>query len=161
MAVGSHRLLAALWATSHLVNANPTSQRDTDASVTFTGFSLFTTASLSSLSLTSACETALTQTLYCDDDTSSLLTDGYVDGFDNSTLEASFCATGCRSSIADLYDSVLASCGDTEGVLPGLPFLGLVDEFWSNWNQSCFVDPTTGENCNGERVALIPSHFIH
>ncbi|EDN91369.1 hypothetical protein SS1G_00772 [Sclerotinia sclerotiorum 1980 UF-70] len=155
MAIGSHRLIAALLAISHFANSHfvphPTSQRherDTDAAAAFTGFSIFSSGSLSSLNLTSTCEAALYQTVYCDDDTSSLLTDGYVDSFDNSTEEALFCDAGCESSIAKLHDSVLAACGDTEGLLEGLPFLGIVDEFWSNWNQSCFTDPTTGENCN-------------
>lgn len=161
MAIGSHRLLAALWATSHFANSHfvphHTSQqheRDTDATAAFTGFSIFSSGSLSSLDLTSACKAALYQTVYCDEDTLSLLTDGYVDGFDNSTQEALFCDAGRESSIAKLHDSVLAGCGDTEGLLDGLSFLGIVDEFWSNWNQSCFTDPTTGENCNGERKLL-------
>jgi len=119
--------------------------------VAFAGFSMFPNGTLSSMDLTSACESALYQTVYCDDATSSLMTSSYIGSFDNSTLTALVCDTGCEISIAQLHDSVLASCGEATDLVPGLPFLGLVDMLWSNWNQSCFVDPTTGDNCNGER----------
>ena len=61
------------------------------------------------------------------------------------------CDAGCGSSLVQLHDNVAASCGQTANLIPGLPVLGLVDMLWSNWNQSCFVDPTTGDNCNGKR----------
>jgi hypothetical protein len=118
--------------------------------VAFSGLSMFDNVLLSGLNLTSTCESALSQTVYCDDNISSLMTSGYVGSFDNSTLTALVCDTGCGTSIAQLNDAVLAGCGETTGVVPGLPFLGLVDLVWSNWNQSCFSDQTTGQNCNGK-----------
>ncbi|KAE8150987.1 hypothetical protein BDV25DRAFT_171767 [Aspergillus avenaceus] len=60
-----------------------------------------------------------------------------------------------EGSIAKFHSSVLASCGESAELVPGLPFLGLVDQVWSNWNQSCFVDPDTGKNCN-DVIAAFP-----
>ncbi|ODM14595.1 hypothetical protein SI65_09940 [Aspergillus cristatus] len=107
---------------------------------------MFPNGSLSGLGLTSACETALYQKVNCDYGLSSLMTDGYVGSFDNATLTALICDAGCKASITQLHDTVSGNCGETAELVPGLPFLGLVDE--CDWNQSCFVDPTTGENCN-------------
>ncbi|PMD34386.1 carbohydrate-binding module family 50 [Hyaloscypha variabilis F] len=185
---GSPGLLAVLWATFRFVDGhilldpqivpyghvhhvrqlersitNVTHALETD--VAFAGFSMFPNGTLSSMDLTSACESALYQTVYCDDATSSLMTSSYIGSFDNSTLTALVCDTGCESSIAQLHDSVLASCGEATDLVPGLPFLGLVDMLWSNWNQSCFVDPTTGDNCNDlcsycnvEKLALMQAN---
>lgn len=162
-------VLAVLWAASccftascaahvlshgHLHNTQRHKQRTVDT--TFAGISMFSNGSLSSFGLTSACEQALYQNILCDDAVSSLSTDTYVGSFDNSTLTALVCDAGCEASIAQLHDAVAAGCGTTAGLVPGLPFLGLVDQLWSNWNQSCFTDPTTGENCNGEsRPSLV------
>jgi hypothetical protein len=111
---------------------------------------------LSSLNLTTACETALNQTITCDAAISSLMTNGYVGSFDNSTVTSNVCQAGCGSTIANLHNSVASGCGQTAGLIPGLPFLGIIDMLWSNWNQSCFNDPTTGQNCNGKREVPSP-----
>ncbi|PWY73017.1 hypothetical protein BO70DRAFT_297465 [Aspergillus heteromorphus CBS 117.55] len=124
--------------------------RTVDPSVSFPGLSMFPNGSLSGLDLSSACEDALSQKIYCDETVSSLITDDYIGSFDNSTLTALVCASSCGSSIAELHESVSASCGTTADLIPGISFLALVDELWSNWNQSCITDPTTGENCNDE-----------
>ncbi|RFU27962.1 hypothetical protein B7463_g8377, partial [Scytalidium lignicola] len=124
--------------------------------VAFAGFSMFANGSLSGLNLTSAYEAALYQTINCDAATSSLMTNGYVGSFRNSTLTSLVCDTGCGNSIKQLHNSVLANCSQTAAMVPGLPFLGLVDLFWSNWNQSCFVDPVTGDNCN-DVIAAFPN----
>ncbi|KAG6365631.1 hypothetical protein INS49_007242 [Diaporthe citri] len=120
------------------------------SSGSFVGFSMFPNGTLSSLGLDldSACESALYQTVDCDDATSTLMTDGYIGSFDNATLTASVCAAGCGSSLAQLHADVATSCGEAAKLIDGLPFLSLVDMLWSNWNQSCFYDPATGENCN-------------
>lgn len=159
-------VLAVLWAASccfiagyaahilphgHLYDARRLAQRTVDT--TFAGISMFSNGSLSGFGLTSACEEALYQNIYCDDAVSSLSTDTYVGSFDNSTLTALVCDAGCEATIAQLHDAVAASCGTTAELVPGLPFLGIVDQLWSNWNQSCFTDPITGENCNGESVS--------
>ncbi|KAJ6096606.1 hypothetical protein N7486_007352 [Penicillium sp. IBT 16267x] len=116
--------------------------------VASSGVSMFQNGTLSGLGLSSTCENALYQTIDCDDNISSLGTDQYIGSFDNATITALVCATGCEASIAQLHDSVMTSCGDSAELIPGIPFLTLVDQLWSTWNQTCFVDPTTGENCN-------------
>ncbi|KAL4904654.1 hypothetical protein BDW74DRAFT_185554 [Aspergillus multicolor] len=78
------------------------------------------------------------------------MTDGYIGSFDNATTTALVCAAGCETSIAQLHDSVLTSCGASAELIPGISFLNLVGALWSGWNQSCFVDPSTGANCNDE-----------
>jgi hypothetical protein len=122
------------------------------SSIDFAGVSIFPNGSLSNLNLTSNCENLLYQKINCDDSISKLWTRGYVGSFDNSTQTALVCEAGCEASISELHNDVSTSCGDTVGLLPGLPFIGLVDMLWSNWNQSCFVDPTTNKNCNGEKL---------
>lgn len=122
----------------------------------FVGFSMFTNGTLSGLGLESACESALYQTVDCDAATSTLMTNGYVGSFDNATLAASVCDSGCGSSLAQLRDNVASSCGEAAELIDGLPFLGLVDMLRSNWNQSCFYDPDTGDNCNGESLTTPP-----
>ncbi|OJJ99923.1 carbohydrate-binding module family 50 protein [Aspergillus aculeatus ATCC 16872] len=115
-----------------------------------TSVSMFPNGTLSGLGLSSTCENALYQTLDCNDAVSLIDTDDYSDSLDNATLTALICASSCEASIAQLHDSVSANCGSSAELIPGMSFLALVDQFWSSWNQSCFVDPTTGENCNDE-----------
>ncbi|KAH8696451.1 hypothetical protein BGW36DRAFT_297138 [Talaromyces proteolyticus] len=122
----------------------------------FAGISIFPNGSLSNLNLTPNCENSLYQKVNCDGSISILGSSSYVGSFDNSTLTALICDAGCGSSISDLHNAVSANCGNTVGLIPGLPFLGLVDMFWSNWNQSCFVDPTTNKNCN-DVIAAFPN----
>ncbi|PCG89723.1 hypothetical protein PENOC_105280 [Penicillium occitanis (nom. inval.)] len=124
--------------------------------VDFTGLSIFDNGTLSGLDLTDACETALYQAVYCDEGISSLVTNGYVGSFDNSTLTTLVCDASCGNSIAQLHSAVSTGCGETAGIVPGFPFLGLVDMLWSNWNQSCFNDATTGQNCN-DIIAAFPN----
>lgn len=121
------------------------------SSINFAGVSIFPNGSLSNLNLTTNCENLLYQKINCDDSVSKLWTRGYVGSFDNSTQTTLLCDTGCEASISELRNAVSTSCGNTVGLLPGLPFIGLVDMLWSNWNQSCFTDPTTKENCNSEK----------
>lgn len=115
-----------------------------------TGFSMFSDGSLSSPHLALACETALYQTVDCADEAASLMTSGYVGSFENATETTLVCDAGCEASVAQLHDAVAASCvGSSANLLNGMPFVDLADLFWSNWNQTCFVDPDTGTNCNG------------
>lgn len=129
-------VLALLLAVSAGVNA--------DAGVT-----MFTDGSLSSLGLSSACELSLYSSIDCDPGLSSLATSSYGGSLDNATLTSLVCQSACGASIAQLHDSVAANCGTTAALVPGISFLALVDQVWSNWNQTCFTDLTTGDNCNG------------
>lgn len=127
-----------------------------ELSLSLVGFPIFDNETLSGLNLASECEAALGQTVDCADETSSLMTNTYIGSFGNSTLMALVCDSGCEASIAQVHHDVAASCGESAELVPGLPLLGLVDMLWSNWNQSCFVDPETGENCNGENFNHLP-----
>jgi hypothetical protein len=115
-----------------------------DAEVT-----MFANGSLSSFGLTTACELSLYDSVDCDPGVSSLATSSYGGSLDNDTLTSLVCQSACGTSIAQLRDSVETSCGSTAELVPGMTFLALVDQVWSNWNSSCFTDPTTGDNCNG------------
>jgi hypothetical protein len=112
---------------------------------------MFSNDTLSGLGLSSSCEQSLSQKIYCDDAVSFMNSNSYAGNFDNSTLTALVCADECDASIADLHDAVAINCGASAAYMPGLTFLSLVDQVWSNWNKTCFVDPTTGQNCNGKR----------
>ncbi|PYH88796.1 hypothetical protein BO71DRAFT_281329, partial [Aspergillus ellipticus CBS 707.79] len=125
-------------------------RRTADTDVTFTGVSMFENGTLAGSGLSTACEDALYQKVYCDEAISDLMTDAYIGSFDNATLTEMVCASSCEASIAQMHESVLDNCGTSASLIPGITFLALVDELWSNWNQSCSVDPTTGENCNDE-----------
>ncbi|RAH47432.1 LysM peptidoglycan-binding domain-containing protein [Aspergillus brunneoviolaceus CBS 621.78] len=125
-------------------------RRIADSDPTTGEVSMFQNGSLASLGLTTTCEEALYQSVACDPAISSLTSDDYLGSFDNATLTALVCASSCEKSIKQLQSSVLTGCGDEAGLIPGLPFVGLVDMLWANWNQSCFMDPTTGENCNDQ-----------
>ncbi|KAJ5874990.1 uncharacterized protein N7529_003420 [Penicillium soppii] len=103
-----------------------------DAEVT-----MFANGSLSSFGLTTACELSLYNSVDCDPGVSSLATSSYGGSLDNDTLTS------------------LTSCGSTAELVPGMTFLALVDQVWSNWNSSCFTDPTTGDNCN-DVIAAFP-----
>lgn len=116
----------------------------------FTGFPMFPNGSLASLGLDSACETVLYETIYCDDETAELMTSSYLGSLDNATLTSSVCDSGCGTSLAQLHDDVATNCGAGAEFVDGLAYLDLVDMLWSNWNQSCFVDPDSGDNCNGK-----------
>lgn len=143
----------------HLHSARHLRQRNEKDNPSFSGVSMFPTGSLSYMNLMPDCENALYQKVNCDDAVSSLMTDGYVSSFDNSTLSTLVCNAGCEAAIAKLHDAVSTNCGETTELVPGLPIIGLVNLLWSNWNQSCFADPNTGENCNGEEI-LPPFHII-
>lgn len=130
-------VLAVLLAASTGVNA--------DAGVT-----MFTSGSLSSLGLSSACELSLYNSIDCDPGVSFLATSSYGGSLNNATLTSLVCQSACEKSIAQLHDSVAANCGTNAALVPGMSFLALVDQTWSNWNQTCFTDPTTGDNCNGK-----------
>ena len=80
---------------------------------------------------------------------SALATSSYGGSLNNATLTSLVCQSACEASIAQLHDSVAASCGTTAALVPSMPFLAMVDQIGTNWNQSCFTDPTTGDNCNG------------
>lgn len=126
-------------------------RRTVDSTTTnFAGVVMFPSGTLSGLGLPSACENALYQTVDCDDNISSLVTNDYIGSFDNATTMALVCASSCEASIADMYNSVSTSCGSSADLVPGMSYLSLINELWSNWNQSCFVDPTTGQSCNGK-----------
>lgn len=106
---------------------------------------------LSDLGLTSACQTALSQPVACDIAIAELVGSSYVGSFNDATTTAAVCRAGCEDSIRQLHVSVSASCGH---IVSAALFVDLIDMLWSNWNQSCFSDPTTGENCNGEKQVL-------
>ncbi|RAH75318.1 uncharacterized protein BO66DRAFT_433398 [Aspergillus aculeatinus CBS 121060] len=116
---------------------------------------MFPNGTLSGSGLSSPCENPLYQTLDCNDAVSLIDTDDYSDSLDNATLTALICASSCEASIAQLHDSVSAKCGSSAELIPGMSFRVLVGQFWSSWNQSCFVDPKTGENCNSKKNAPI------
>jgi hypothetical protein len=120
----------------------------------FVGFSMFPNGNLSRLNLTPACETALYQTIHCADETSTLMTGMYVGSFENQTTTTLVCDSSCETSITHLHENVALSCGESSELITGLPFLGLVDLLWNNWNQSCFIDPVTGDNCNGTIISF-------
>ncbi|RDW90003.1 LysM peptidoglycan-binding domain-containing protein [Aspergillus mulundensis] len=124
--------------------------RTADAVVASQGVSMFPNGTLSSLGLSSACEDALYQTVDCDSAVSDLITDGYISSSGEAATTALVCAASCEASIAQLHDSVSASCGTSAELIPGMSYLDLVNQLWSNWNQSCFTDPTTGANCNDQ-----------
>lgn len=125
--------------------------------VVFAGVAMFSNGTLSGLGLSSVCENALYQKVDCDDNISSLVTNDYIGSFNNATMTDLVCTVGCEASIAQFHDSVSTSCGDSASIIPGISYLDFIDQVWSNWNQSCFVDPSTGENCNGE--ALCSAHI--
>ncbi|RLL95511.1 hypothetical protein CFD26_104582 [Aspergillus turcosus] len=120
------------------------------------GVTMFTNGSLSSMGLTSACELSLYNSIDCDPGVSALATGSYGGSLNNATLTSLVCQSACGTSIAQLHDSVAASCGTTAALVPGMSFLALVDQVWSNWNQTCFTDPTTGDNCN-DVIAAFPN----
>ncbi|KGO45809.1 Peptidoglycan-binding Lysin subgroup [Penicillium expansum] len=117
-------------------------------STNFARVAFFPNGTLSGLGLSSTCEDALYATVDCDDEISSVMTDGYIGSLDNETLTDLICASTCEASIAELYDSVSTSCGDSAELIAGISYLSLIGQVWSSWNQSCFVDLTTGQNCN-------------
>lgn len=115
-----------------------------------TGWPLFPDGSLAGVGLDSACESSLYTNISCDAAASALLAPGYLGSFDNSTLTESVCSTSCETSIGNLADKIAEACADTPNLVDGVPFKGIIDTLWGNWNQSCFTDPDTGENCNGK-----------
>ncbi|OQE08182.1 hypothetical protein PENVUL_c010G01802 [Penicillium vulpinum] len=119
------------------------------------GVAMFINGSLSSLGLTPACELSLYNSIECDPGVSSLATSSYGGSVDNATLTSLVCQSTCGTSIAQLHDSVAASCSTTAELVPGMPFLALVDQVWSNWNATCFTDPTASGNCN-DIIAAFP-----
>ncbi|KAJ5757764.1 uncharacterized protein N7511_006458 [Penicillium nucicola] len=131
---------------SHLHHARSLSPRTSD--VSFPGIQMFSNESLSDLGLSSTCEQALYRTIYCDATVSYMSSNSYVGNFDNSTLTALVCEDECEISISQFHDAVATNCGASAAYIPGLSFLSLVDQVWSNWNLTCLVDPTTGQNCN-------------
>lgn len=141
----------------HLAHARAAASSSTN----FAGVAMFPNGTLSGLDLSSACETALYSTVDCDDNISSLITNDYIGSFDNATTTASVCAASCETSITNMYNSVLSSCGVSAELTQGMTYLSLINQLWSNWNQSCFVDPTTGQNCNGKRSFSLPRRESH
>ncbi|KAJ9154856.1 LysM domain-containingprotein [Pleurostoma richardsiae] len=117
----------------------------------FAGWPIFANGSLAGSGLSVACEAALYQTVKCDDSARNLLSaDAYIGSTGNETLTTLLCDPGCDSSIAYLRGSVSAACAATPDLTTGVSFVSLVDRLWSNWNQSCFTDPSTGQNCNDD-----------
>ncbi|KAK8115314.1 carbohydrate-binding module family 50 protein [Apiospora kogelbergensis] len=125
--------------------------RDIAASVS--GWSLFAKGSLDTLGLESNCEEALYQVLQCVDSATILVHQSDTSG--NPTTTTSTCTTSCSSSLESLHKAVASSCAQTPNLTPGVPFIGMVDKLWDNWNQTCFTDPKTGKNCN-EAIAAFP-----
>ena len=118
----------------------------------FTGFEIFTNNSLAAAGLASVCETALYQTIKCDDIVSSFgqgLYYGSV-GDGNKTIEDSVCASSCGDALAAFHQSIIVACASSPDLIPGVPLIGAIDSIWSGWNETCLVDASTGEYCNGQ-----------
>ncbi|KAE8132408.1 carbohydrate-binding module family 50 protein [Aspergillus pseudotamarii] len=110
-------------------------QRNENVNPTFSGVFMFLAGSLSYMNLMPDCENALYQEANCDDAVLSLMTDGCVSSFDNSTLTTLACDAGCEAAFAKLHNTVLTNWGKMTELVPGLPIIGL----------SCFSDPNTGK----------------
>ncbi|KAJ4245208.1 hypothetical protein NW762_014078 [Fusarium torreyae] len=110
------------------------------------GIAMFPEGSLAGSGLPSACEATLYQSVNCPAEASDLATDGYIDS-DDPTVTQAVCRAVCGNSIGHMRSKVASACGSEE-MIPGMPYVNLVDKFWSSWNLSCFSDPKTGDNCN-------------
>lgn len=111
------------------------------------GLAMFPQGYLADRGLSSTCEATLYQSVNCPEEASDLMTDGYIDSGDPAVPKL-VCGKVCGGSIGHMRTKVASACG-AEELVPGMSYVSLVDQFWSSWNQSCFSDPKTGENCNG------------
>ncbi|KAK7941548.1 LysM domain-containingprotein [Apiospora aurea] len=117
------------------------------------GWTLFEEGTLSAVGLKKECEASLYQQIQCDASTKSLTTQKF-DGGDKAVVDHA-CTDGCSRALQALHIAVDTSCGAKAELVPGMPILDLVDRLWYNWNQSCFVDPDSGKNCNN-MIAELP-----
>ncbi|KAM5529504.1 hypothetical protein BFJ69_g16583 [Fusarium oxysporum] len=116
------------------------------------GLAMFPQGYLADRGLSSTCEATLYQSVNCPEEASDLMTDGYIDSGDPAVPKL-VCGKVCGGSIGHMRTKVASACG-AEELVPGMSYVSLVDQFWSSWNQSCFSDPKTGENCNGVIAAF-------
>lgn len=110
---------------------------------------VFPEGSLSGMGLSSACEATLYQGVSCAEEALPLMGDVPIGSFGDSKVTELVCRPVCERTIRHMRDKVALAC-DEEEMIPGLPYVRLFDRFGSNWNQSCFNDPDSGKNCNGE-----------
>ncbi|KAF5570185.1 hypothetical protein FPHYL_1461 [Fusarium phyllophilum] len=134
----SHGLLASFAIAARLADA--------------AGIAMFPQGYLADRGISSACEATLYQSVNCPQEASYLMSDGYIDSDDQSVVEL-VCRQVCGSSIGHMRTKVASACGSAE-LTPGMPYVSLVDKFWSSWNQSCFTDPKTGNNCQAVIAAF-------
>lgn len=76
----------------------------------FTGFQLYDTDFISSLSLPTTCVTALTASIYCDDLLATYTSPQWAGSLENDTLTDSVCEVGCGTSLASYFNTVESAC---------------------------------------------------
>jgi hypothetical protein len=114
----------------------------------FTGFTFFDDGSLDGSDLSSGCQDALYQTVYCDRTLWSMREPRYHGSLGDTDLTDSVCDAGCGRSLAQVHSSIETLCKDTPNIVLGLPAIAAVDRVWWAYNDTCFADPTTGKYCN-------------
>ncbi|KAI6747886.1 hypothetical protein FGRA07_09493 [Fusarium graminearum] len=135
----SHGVLAGVAIVTRLVDAS--------------GLTMFRQGSLSGAGLPSVCEATLYQTMNCADQTADLAVNGYLDS-DDPAVTKLVCRAACGGAIGHMRTKIASACGDEE-MVPGMSFVYMVNNLWSNWNQACFTDPKTGEFCH-DVIAAFP-----
>ncbi|SPJ85290.1 uncharacterized protein FTOL_11071 [Fusarium torulosum] len=121
--------------------------------VNTSGLAMFPQGSLSDAGLPSIYESTLYQFINCADETVDLAANGYLDN-DDPAVTKLVCRSACGGAIRHMRTKVALACG-TEELVPGMPFVHMVDKLWSSWNQTCFTDPKTGKYCH-DIIAAFP-----
>lgn len=119
----------------------------------FYGFQLEEAEYLDSRGLPASCITALTQMIYCDAYVYEFGGEprwrGYVDT--NETSYESVCDASCGASIRSYWDGIVKECAGHKFSSNTTITIG-AGRLWEAWNETCYYDPDTGRNCNGNFI---------
>jgi hypothetical protein len=102
------------------------------------------------------CKTALTETIKCDPYVEKFRELRYRGSLESKSLTDSVCDVGCGKSLKSWFDTVTTSCANFQvgGAIANRAG-GIV---WTGYNETCLLDPATGQYCNGKCPLPFPNH---
>ena len=106
--------------------------------------------------ISTGCANAMKANIACDPELVDFATSGYYGALGNTSIQASFCASTCATSLASYHNSVASACAKDPQPWGGLPATWVGDSLWAYQNRTCLKNPSTGAYCTGERGGLIP-----
>ena len=107
----------------------------------------------STVSLSLACQAALTTSIACDNALLLYATTNFAGGINDTVLSTQLCPQTCAKSLSSYHNSVASACAKDQQPWPGQPVTYFGDLLWAYQNQTCLKDGASGAYCASESVS--------